>query len=239
MTLADAWEENARDWIAWARTPLHDGVFWQGTWPLLREICPATDGTVLDLGCGEGRVARLLGQAGQRVIGVERSPTLARAAASGSPPAPVDLADAAALPIASNSISVVIACMSLLDMDDFDGAIKETARVLRPGGQFCIAVPHPFETAGDAQLPDRELFRFPYPYQQPRRYQDHFERDGLAMTFVSMHRPLSAYITALFSNSMIITELREHGDRNLPWLLIMRADKRSDPVEVPGPLAGH
>jgi SAM-dependent methyltransferase len=226
MTLANAWEQNARDWIAWVRTPGQDEVFWQGTWPLLREIIPAAEGLVLDLGCGEGRVARLLGQAGQRVIGVERSPTLIRAAAAGSPPVTVVLADGATLPIVSNSISVVVACMSLLDIDDFGGAISETARVLHPGGQFCMAVPHPFDTAGDPQLPDHELFRFSRPYQQPRRYEDHFERDGLAISIVSMHRPLSAYTAALFSNKMVITELREGGNRNLPGLLAIRAEKR-------------
>jgi hypothetical protein len=56
VSLADAWEANARDWIACARAPGHDG-FWDGTWPTLAEIMPAPGGLVLDLGCGEGRAA--------------------------------------------------------------------------------------------------------------------------------------------------------------------------------------
>ena len=40
--------------------------------------------------------------------------------------------------------------MSLLDMDDFEGAIAETARVLRPGGVFCFAIVHPFDSACDS-----------------------------------------------------------------------------------------
>ena len=58
VTLADAWEENARDWMAWARAPMHDG-FWDGTWPALRELLPEPDGPVLDLGCSEGRAGWL------------------------------------------------------------------------------------------------------------------------------------------------------------------------------------
>jgi SAM-dependent methyltransferase len=225
MSLADAWEENARDWIAWARTPMHDG-FWDGTWPALSEILPEPDGPVLDLGCGEGRAARLLLASGQQVVGVERSPTLARAAGTGSPPVPVALADAAALPVADRSIGLVVACMSLLDFDDLDGAVAETARVLRPDGVFCFAVVHPFDSAQD-EHPAGGPYQVSRPYRQARRYDDHFERDGLAITIASMHRPLGAYTAPLFAHGMVITELREHGDGEIPWLLVIRAQKRT------------
>jgi SAM-dependent methyltransferase len=110
---------------------------------------PEPDGPVLDLGCGEGRAARLLLAAGWQVIGVEQSATLARAAATGSGPVPVVRANAAGLPLAGRSIGLVVACMSLLDVDDFEGAVAEAARVLRPGGVFCIAIVHPFDSALD------------------------------------------------------------------------------------------
>jgi hypothetical protein len=51
------------------------------------------------------------------------------------------------------------------------------------------------------------------------------ERDGLTMTFTSMHRPLSAYTSALFAEGMAITALTEAGDGTVPWLLALRADK--------------
>jgi SAM-dependent methyltransferase len=134
------------DWIAWARAPDHD-AFWDGTWPTLLEIMPASAGPVLDLGCGEGRAGRQLLAAGRRVLGIERSATLARAAATGSPPLPVAQADAASLPLADGCAALVVASMSLLDIDDVEGAIAETARVLRPGGVFCFAIVHPFYSA--------------------------------------------------------------------------------------------
>jgi hypothetical protein len=43
----------------------------------------------------------------------------------------------------------------------------------------------------------------------------------------SMHRPLSAYTTALFRAGLVITDLRERGDGEIPWLLVVRAEKRS------------
>jgi hypothetical protein len=63
-------------------------------------------------------------------------------------------------------------------------------------------------------------------YLTSRHYEDRFERDGLGITLVSMHRPLSAYTTPLFRAGLVITDLRERGEREIPWLLVVRADKR-------------
>jgi hypothetical protein len=68
-------------------------------------------------------------------------------------------------------------------------------------------------------------FRFSRPYLQQRRYVDRIERDGLGMTFASMHRPLSDYTSALFANGMVLSALTESGDGVIPWLLAARADK--------------
>jgi SAM-dependent methyltransferase len=226
VSLADAWEHNATDWIAWARAPAQD-AFWDGTWPALLEILPESAVLTLDLGCGEGRAGRQLLARGGRVLGIERSPTLARAAAAGSPALPVTQADAARLPLVDSCVGLVVASMSLLDMDDFEGAIAEIGRVLRPGGVFCFAIVHPFDSACESAAASTGTFVVSQPYLTSRRYEDHFERDGLGITLVSMHRPLSAYTTALFQASMVITDLRERGDREIPWLLAGRAEKRS------------
>jgi hypothetical protein len=42
-----------------------------------------------------------------------------------------------------------------------------------------------------------------------------------------MHRPLSAYTAALFRAGLVITDLRERGEHEIPWLLVVRAEKRS------------
>jgi SAM-dependent methyltransferase len=227
VSLADAWEHNATDWIAWARAPDHDDVFWDGTWPALLEVLPDSAGLILDLGCGEGRAGRLLLAGRRRVLGIERSPTLARAAATGSPALPVAQADAARLPLGDGCVGLVVACMSLLDMDDFEGAIAEAARVLRPGGAFCFAIVHPFDSACQSGAAPAAPSAVSRPYLTSRRYEDRFERGGLGITLVSMHRPLSAYTTALFGAGLVITDLRERGEREIPWLLVVRAEKRS------------
>jgi SAM-dependent methyltransferase len=188
-------------------------------------MLPGPDaGPVIDVGCGEGRAARELAKLGyHRIIGVERSPTLAAAAAAASPEAPILIGDAAALPVADASAGLVLACMSLLDVDDFTGAVSEIGRVLRPGGTLCLAVVHPFASAQDVSSMHTGAFRVSDPYLDQRRYVDSIERDGLAMTFTSMHRPLGAYTSALFANGMAITALTEGGGGTVPWLLALRA----------------
>ena len=225
MNLAGSWEKHADEWIRWARSSPHDG-FADGTWPALREMLPEPGpGPVIDLGCGEGRGSRELRALGHRVVGADYSPTLTRAAVASCPAIPVIRADAAALPFATQSADLVVACMSLLDFDDFAGAVAEIGRVLRPGGQVCLAVVHPFISAQDEGTLHTASFRISRPYLRARRYTDRVERDGMAMTFSSMHRPLSDYTSALFGQGMVITALSEAGDGMIPWLLAMRADK--------------
>jgi ubiquinone/menaquinone biosynthesis C-methylase UbiE len=180
---------------------------------------------VIDLGCGEGRGSRELRALGHRVVGADYSPTLTRAARVSCPAIPVLQADAAALPFAGQSADLVVACMSLLDFDDFGGAVAEIGRVMRPGGQLCLAIVHPFISAQDEDTLHAASFGFSRPYLQTRGYTDRVERDGLAMTFSSTHRPLSAYTAALTGQGLAITALTEHGDGVIPWLLAMRAEK--------------
>jgi SAM-dependent methyltransferase len=224
VTLGDAWEEHADEWIAWARTSSHDG-FAAGTWPELQAVLPPAGGLTIEIGCGEGRVGRELLRLGHRVVGIEQSPTLARAARQAEPPIPVLRADAAALPVADGVASLVVACMSLLDIDDLDMAVKEAARVLRPRGQLCMAIVHPFASAEDRASWGTDVPMLTEPYLRERRYEDHIERDGLSMTFVSQHRPLSAYVNALADAGFMMSALREFGRRPIPWLLVARFEK--------------
>ncbi len=224
MTLGDAWETHAQDWIAWARSQDHDG-FWGATWPELCAVLPQPDGLVIEIGCGEGRVGRALLGRGHAVVGIERSATLVDAARHAMPPLTVLRADAARLPLRDAIASMVVACMSLHDVDDLHGTITETSRVLRPGGDFCVAMVHPFASAQDPSTMHTHHPTVSEPYLRERRFEDRVERDGLAMTFVSAHRPISAYISALAEAGLMLTNLREFGTKPIPWLLVARFEK--------------
>jgi SAM-dependent methyltransferase len=224
VSLAEAWEKHAQNWIVWARTPDHD-AFWNATWPELRAVLPPPSGLAVEIGCGEGRVCRELGALGHTVVGVESSTTLAQAARRGGPPAIVVQADAALLPMGDVVADTVVACMSLSDVDDLAGTIAEAHRVLRLGGQLCLAMVHPFAASQDPSSFHSDRPSLSEPYLRERRVQDHIERDGLEMTFVGVHRPLSTYITAFADAGFVLSALREFGEGLIPWLLVARVEK--------------
>src|SRR5438128_1167475 len=73
------WEREAENWIRWARTPGHD-AYWYYRDAFFDAIVPHGGGRALEVGCGEGRVARDLCTHGHRVTGLDASPTLVRGA---------------------------------------------------------------------------------------------------------------------------------------------------------------
>lgn len=58
--VSDAWEHNAQQWLAWARTPEHDVYYWRLNLPAFAELVPDGGRRTLDIGCGEGRIGRWL-----------------------------------------------------------------------------------------------------------------------------------------------------------------------------------
>lgn len=91
---------------------------------------------VLDLGCGEGRLCRLLRGQGIGVVGLDSSPTML-AAVRGSRL----LGDACTLPFRSGSFGAVAALYMLYHAASVESALSESRRVLRDGGLFVAATP--------------------------------------------------------------------------------------------------
>jgi ubiquinone/menaquinone biosynthesis C-methylase UbiE len=205
-------EQQATNWIAWARAPGHD-VYWTYREPFF-ELLPAP-GRALEVGCGEGRVSRDLAARGFAVTGVDSAPTLLEAAAAAHPEGRYLVADAASLPFEEGSFDLVVAYNSLMDMEAMDAAVAECARVLAPGGVFCACVTHPFADANHA--PDVDYFA-------QGLFEGTFERDGLTMTFRGWTYPLEAYSRALEAAGLRIEALREpRGEDRFPMFLMFRA----------------
>ena len=100
--------------------------------------------------------------------------------------------------------------MCLHDVDDLDGAVREMARVLEPGGVVCIAIVHPINSAADwNRTPTETPLAIIPTYLDPFVYADNIVRDGLEITFVSEHRPISAYTDALANSGLLIEAIRE------------------------------
>ncbi len=144
------------------------------------------------------------------MIGIDASSEMIDAARDVDPSIETVVADAAGLPFADGSFDCVVAFMSLHDIDDFAGAIREAARVLERGGRFVLAIVHPLNSAGAfvGDEPGSE-FTISGSYLTPSYYSDSVARDGLEIEFLSAHRPLEAYCAELSDAGLLIERLRE------------------------------
>lgn len=207
--LAAAWERHAAQFVAWARAPGHDS-YWRFHRDQFLEIVPEAGPATLDIGCGEGRLSRDLKALGHTVTGVDASPTMVKAARDADPSIATHLADAAALPYGDATFDCAVAFMVLQDVDDMPGAVREAGRVLVPGGALCIATVHPINSAGRfAGDEPGSPFTISGSYLHSSVYEDEVTRNGLSMTFVSAHRPLSQYADAIADAGLLVERIRE------------------------------
>lgn len=215
MNLRAAWRERADSWVRWARSPDLDDDFWLFHLPHFLDLLPPPGRLTVDVGCGEGRLGRILAAAGHQVIGCDAAFPLVKAAAEAPQPGTAVVADAAKLPIRDHAADLVAAFMCLHDFDDMTAAVAEAARILAPDGRFAIALLHPVFTAGLTGT---------YADEQP--YTLTIDRAGQTMTYHGRHRPLTAYTTALSAVGLAIETIREplkinSGKNAMPFLHLL------------------
>jgi ubiquinone/menaquinone biosynthesis C-methylase UbiE/DNA-binding transcriptional ArsR family regulator len=108
--------------------------------------------SLLDLGTGTGRMLELLGPAIERGLGIDLSLAMlaiarARLDRAGLRHCTVRQGDIYDLAVARDSFDLVLVHQVLHYLDDAGGAIREAARVLRPGGRLLVVdfAPHDLE----------------------------------------------------------------------------------------------
>ncbi len=188
---------------------------------------------VLDAGSGQGYLCRILARRGATVVGVEISARFYEMARAYQTDEPLDIVyhrrSISDMPfLDEDSFDAIVSNYVLMDVRDYEGAIEEFARVLRPGGVVVIVISHPcFHTPGSAWLrvpPDslrrEERVRWMvdgYFYQGAW-----FNRWGPFDTaFIGFHRTLSEYHRAFQAAGLRVTALEEpsvtaRGEAELP-----------------------
>jgi SAM-dependent methyltransferase len=242
LDLRGVWERHAAWWQA-EFTRGADVEYEEQILPLaLRHLAGAR--RVLDLGCGEGQIARLVRAEGApRVVGVD--PSVAQIAEAGRRGGGVAYARASAvdLPLASGSFDAVVTCLVLEHLADLDGALDEVARVLRRGGRFVMFVNHPlFQTPGSGWIDDQVLDP-PEQYWRVGPYLPEavsVEEVDTGVRLPFFHRPLGRYVNALADRGLHLDRMVEPppppgflagaaeyaGAATIPRLLLLRAERR-------------
>ena len=112
--------------------------------PLLDAAGVAAGQRVLDVACGTGIVARTAaGRVGPggTVTGLDLNEAMLAVARRVRPDLTWRQGDAAALPFESGTFDAVLSQMALMFFPDPAGALREMARVARPGGAVAVLIP--------------------------------------------------------------------------------------------------
>lgn len=160
---------------------------------------------VLDAGCGQGYLSRLLARRGAQVCGVEAAANWLRYAVEREQAEPLGIAyvesDLCGF-VADAPFAAVVANMVLMDIADLEGALRACVAALAPSGSLVFSISHPcFEDHGDAWA-ERCCIEV-RDYLRPREVQ---QRIG-----VRYHRPLSAYLNASARLGLRLRQLIEPG----------------------------
>jgi SAM-dependent methyltransferase len=135
---ADAWAQHWARLADPARTALLDAA---GVGPGTR---------LLDVGCGSGELCALAAARGATVAGIDAAEGMIAIARRRVPAGDLRVGPIEALPWADASFDVVTAVNALQFADDFAVALREAARVTRPGGGVAVC--------NWGQRADRDLF---------------------------------------------------------------------------------
>jgi SAM-dependent methyltransferase len=113
-----------------------------------REVVGSARGLrLLEVGAGTGASQRLYTERCALYVGIDLSPIALRQAAGAHPGYRWARADALRLPFRTASFDVVAFSSVLHHIEDFDAAVAEGARVLRPGGRVFAYDPNVFHPA--------------------------------------------------------------------------------------------
>ena len=141
-------------------------------------------------------------------------------------------APADALPFADSSFDAAVSLWTHTDIDDFFSAMRESARVLRPGAPLvyigvhpCFVGPHSLFVGEDgvpAGVPE-----FHPGYRPSRRYDASApgvgNPDGVRSRVGAVHLTLDDFFGAFTLAGLSIERFEELGDRDYPHVVALRA----------------
>jgi SAM-dependent methyltransferase len=205
----DTWEANSK----WWQDGFTDGVdaeYEEQIIPLARE-CLAGAQRVLDVGTGEGQIARMAVREGaQLVVGVDPTRNQLSVARERGGGVAYARANADALPFPDASFDAVVVCLVFEHIADHRPAIAEIARVLEPGGRFVFFLNHPLLQAPNSGWVIDHILEEEYWRVGPYLVEDVTMEElapGVVLPFV--HRPLSQYVNAMAGHGLLVDRMEE------------------------------
>ncbi len=200
---------------------------------------------VLDAACGEGYGARILADRADSVIGVDVDTATIEHARTRyrHPGLRFEAADCTRLPLADDSVDVVVSFETLEHLVEHDVLLAEFRRVLRPQGFLVLSSPdkraYSDETGYDNPFHLRELYRDELEALLARHFPA-FRLFGQKLMFVSALWPLEGQgeVSWLTHEADSITATPQPGLAPLYFLALAAADASNLPATPAASLYG-
>ncbi|AZS21354.1 MULTISPECIES: class I SAM-dependent methyltransferase [unclassified Caulobacter] len=227
------WKNSAKAWIADMGEQGDYGRRYVLDAPMIARLRRLNGGRALDVGCGEGRFCRILRAEGFDPVGLDPTVELLEAARVRDPDGTYVEGRAEDLTFTDGTFDLVVACLSLIDIEGADRAIAEMARVLRPGGTLLVANLTGFSSARARDGWQRDLMGRPKYFAMDRYLEPRAKwEEWRGIRIINWHRPLKDYMQWFLAQGLILTHFDEPapsgGDpsradryRRAPWYVIM------------------
>jgi 2-polyprenyl-3-methyl-5-hydroxy-6-metoxy-1,4-benzoquinol methylase len=149
------WHSNARAWTAAVRERRIDSRTLVTDQAIIDAVQSRSPRRVLDIGCGEGWLARALAAGGVDVVGIDIVPGLiAQAHALGGGEFRIASYDQASIATLGVTADVAVCNFSLLGKESVETIVAAMPSLLEPGGAFIIQTLHPVVACGEAPYRD-------------------------------------------------------------------------------------
>lgn len=159
---------------------------------------------ILDAGCGNGYLSRKLAKKGAVVTGIEPADSLFQHAVASEKNNPLDIkyiqVDLSNYAGTTSLYDVAVSNMVFMDIPDYEKAMSNCIKLLKPGGKLIFSISHPCFEGSGAEWKEKGFLKTT----------DYFKEHSTKQTFgYSFHRPLSKYTKLLTQNNCLIEEIYE------------------------------
>ena len=222
QSIEDSWHANADAWTDLVRNQRIESRRVATDAAIVTAILQQSPRSMLDVGCGEGWLARQIAARGVDVTGFDVSPALvARAREHAGRYLDLGYADFAHHPKSVGINFDVVVCNFSLLADDIAPVLRACRAVIAKTGKLLIQTVHPFPDAAGGT------------YMDGWREETFASFDGDFAPMPWYFRTISTWVANVGGSGFCITELREplHPETERPLSLLMIAT----PVETESP----
>jgi SAM-dependent methyltransferase len=178
-------------------------------------------GITLEIGCGTGTHAARVRNLGRVPVGVDLSSGMLRHARTRLP---IARADGELLPFGDASFPSVVTVMVHTDVSDYSAVLRESWRVLVPGGCFVHIGVHPCFCGGFADRTESDAIVVRPGYIDGHWTKQSWTDKGLRDKVGATHVPLPTLLRSFVDAGFMLDSFRE-GGQPTPTVLAIKALK--------------